>query len=96
MDTPGSWILCLNLVSLPLETSTGKAGPTSLRRRKFVNFQGSMLSESRKIMLLTKICKRGAAIEGKMMINLFGGMVSSRYLRNIQTEVQVGPESVTR
>lgn len=43
------------------------------------------------------ICNRGeAAIEGKKMINLLGGMESLRYLQNVQAEVPVDTESVTR
>lgn len=43
------------------------------------------------------ICNRGeAAIEGKKMISLVGGRESLRYLQNVQAEVPVDTQSVTR
>ena len=43
------------------------------------------------------ICNSGeAAIEAKKMISLLGGMESLRYLQNMQAEVPVDTEGVTR
>lgn len=43
------------------------------------------------------ICNRGeAVIEGKKMMSLLGGVESLRYLQNVQAEVPVDTESVTR
>lgn len=55
-----------------------------------------MLCESRKIMLLTDMCKRGeAATEVKKMLSLFGSLVSWRHLQDIHAEVPVSTENVT-
>lgn len=55
-----------------------------------------MLGGSRKIPLLTEIGnRRGGAIAGKMM-SVFGGVVNLRCLQNIQVQVLIRTETVTR
>lgn len=55
-----------------------------------------MLSGSRKIALVTDIGnRRGGAIVGKML-SLFGGVVNLSCLQNIQVQVLISTETVTR